>query len=239
MADKEKELVELDAKEVDSDIEKEGVDIDSNTPKPKEEQKVELDLDDAPFLEEEEDEEKEPEKEEKVDEEIEEEKETEEEKEEPPKKKKKIILIAIIALVGLLCVALIFFFIRGGKKEEEKKKLPPKSVAVKEKPPPPKPKTFQLALRPFWIDYKIKNGHRYLHLSLLVEYTDGRLNWEFRRKGIVIRDAIYYYLKNKDFSFFLDKRNLSVLKKEIMTIIDQYLVYGKIKRIYLQNYLIE
>ena len=237
MVDKEKELVELDAKEVDSDIEKEGVDIDSNTPKPKEEKKVELDLDDAPFLEEEEEEEPE-EVVEKVEEEKEVEKETEEEKEEPTKKKKKIILIAIIALVGLLCVALIFFFIGRGQKKEKKKELPPKSVAVKEKPPP-NPKTFQLALRPFWIDYKIDNGHRYLHLSLLVEYTDGRLSWEFRRKGIVIRDAIYYYLKNKDFSFFLDKRNLSVLKKEIMTIIDQYLVYGKIKRIYLQNYLIE
>jgi len=237
----EKEL-ELDAKEIDADIDEREDEAEKNVPS-KAEQKVELDLDDAPFLEEEVEEEKEEEKkesepqEEKDEEEVKEEQKTEDLK----SKKKKLILLG--AAVGILVVAglIAFLFLKGEKKEppKEEKKVPEKKVEVKEKPPPPKPKMIQLTLRPFWVDYPVKNGHRYLHLVLILSYEESRLNWELLRKRIVIRDALYYYLKNKKIDFFLKKENIPVLKKDILSIINQYLVYGKIKEIYLKDYLIE
>ncbi len=237
----EKEL-ELDAKEIDADLDDVG-DNEEKKDSSKAEQKVELDLDDAPFLEEEEEEEDKEEEEKKGSEakEGKEEETKEEETEDSKSKRKKIILLG--AAVGILVVAglIIFLFLKGEKKEppKEEKKLPEKKIEVKEKPPPPKPKMIQLTLRPFWVDYPVENGHRYLHIVLILSYEESRLNWELTRKRIVIRDALYYYLKNKKIEFFLKKENIPVLKKDILSIINQYLVYGKIKEIYLKDYLVE
>ena len=235
----EEEKVELDVKEVSSDTEEDKENGEMLISRA--EQKVELDLDDAPFLEEVEEKEEEPEPIEEVEPEEKEEKIKieEEEKQETPKKKKKLILFGILFLIILLGIAAFFLF-RGEKKEQKKEEqIPPKPVVVQEQPPPPPPKLYQFSLRPFWIDYKVNNGHRFLHLTLVLEYDVDILNWELKRKNIVIRDALYYYLKNKNFNFLLDKKNIPVLKKEITTIIDQYLGHGKIKHLYLQNYLIE
>ena len=237
----EKEL-ELDAEEINADLDDVNDEEEKKAPS-KAEQKVELDLDDAPFLEEEVEEEKEeeekaePETEEDKEEEVKEEQEIEDLK----SKRKKIILLG--ATVGILIVAalIVFLFLKGEKKEPSKqeKKIPEKKVEVKEKPPSPKPKMIQLTLRPFWVDYPVENGHRYLHIVLILSYEESRLNWELTRKRIVIRDALYYYLKNKKIDFFLKKENIPVLKKDILSIINQYLVYGRIKEIYLKDYLVE
>ncbi len=235
----EKEL-ELDAKEIDLESEEEGQQDAATTPSSKAEQKVELDLDDAPFLEEEE--EKEEQEEEKKEEVKEEKKEEVKEEEAPePKKKKKIIfLIAGAVILILIAVSVYFLFFKKEKKKEIKEQKPPeKKIEVKEKPPPPKPKLIQLTLRPFWVDYPLEKGHAYLHLTLVLSYEKGQMTWELIRKRIVIRDAIYYYLKNKKFNFFLNKKNIPLLKKDIKSIINQYLVYGKIKKIYFKDYLIE
>jgi len=236
----EKEL-ELDAKEIDADLDDVNDEEEKKVPS-KAEQKVELDLDDAPFLEEELEEEKEEEKAEpETEEDKEEEVKEEQEIEDLKSKRKKIILLG--AAVGVLVVAalIVFLFLKGEKKEppKEEKKIPEKKVEVKEKPPPPKPKMIQLTLRPFWVDYPVENGHRYLHIVLILSYEESRLNWELLRKRIVIRDALYYYLKNKKIDFFLKKENIPVLKKDILSIINQYLVYGRIKEIYLKDYLVE
>lgn len=236
----EKEL-ELDAEEINPDLDDVNDEEEKKAPS-KAEQKVELDLDDAPFLEEEVEEEKE--EEEKAEPETKEDKEEAKEKQETKdlkSKRKKIILLG--ATVGILIVAalIVFLFLKGEKKEplKQEKKIPEKKVEVKEKPPPPKPKMIQLTLRPFWVDYPVENGHRYLHIVLILSYEESRLNWELLRKRIVIRDALYYYLKNKKIDFFLKKENIPVLKKDILSIINQYLVYGRIKEIYLKDYLVE
>ncbi|GAB6888277.1 hypothetical protein JCM13304A_17760 [Desulfothermus okinawensis JCM 13304] len=243
----EKEL-ELDVKEIDEELDEVLSDKSESSPvgeikktPSRPEQKVELDLDDAPFLEEELEEEK---KEEEVKQEIEEKKKEEvSEKEEEDTslgRKKKIIFLGIGGGVILVAALLFFFFFKGEKAPpKEEKKAPEKKIEVKEKPPPPKPRVEQLTLRPFWVDYPVADGHRYLHITLILSYESGSLSWELNRKRIVIRDAVYYYLKNKNFEFFLKKENIPLLKNDILSIINQYLVYGKIKKIYLKDYLIE
>ncbi len=228
--------VELDTKEVDANIEEE----EKEKVISRAEQKVELDLDDAPFLEELEEEKEEkgpPEAKEKSETQPKEIEEKKEQKEEESKKKKKLIIIIASGLSLLLIAGALYFFLTP--KKEEKPPPPPKEVKVQEKPPPPKPEIIQYSFRPFWVDYDLKNEHKYLHLTLTIEYTEKRINWELLQKNIVIRDAIYYYLKNKDINFFLDKKNIPTLKQDLMSIINQYLGYGKVNAIYLKDFLIE
>lgn len=228
--------VKLDTKKLDEEVN----DTEEKKAPAKAEQKVELDLDDAPFLEDVE-EEKEEEKKSQTEEEKTEEKEEkteEEEKEEEPKKKKKVIIFIALGLCILLISGGLYFFLTKSK-EEKPPPPPPRQVKVQEKPPPPKPEAIQYSFRPFWVDYKVNNEHRFLHLTLTIEYIEKRINWELVQKNIVIRDEIYYYLKNKDINFFSDKKNIQTLKQDLMAIINQYLGYGKISAIYLKDFLIE
>ncbi len=232
MAEEEKELT-LDAEEIVDDLPS------GETASSRAQQKVELDLDDAPFLEEEEEEEEEEKEEAK--EEREEEPSVGEEKkeEEKPRSKKKLIIIIAVVVIILAAIGGFFLF-RGGKKEKTKKPLPKKekTVKVKEKVPPPPPNVYHFTLRPFWVQYQIKNGYRFLHITLVLSYDNDRVDWELKRKLIVIRDAIYYYLKNKDLNFMLNKKNFEAIKKDLIAIVDQYLSNGKLKEIYFQNYVI-
>ncbi len=202
-------------------------------------QKVELDLDDAPFLQEEEEEEEEKEEAPPEEKKPPEDAEVEKKEEERPGGKKKLIIIGGAALLVVVAVAAFFFF-RGGEKKKPVQEKPKKekTVKVKEKVPPPPPNIYHLKLRAFWVPYKFKDGYRFLHLTLVLSYDNDRVDWELKRKVIVIRDAIYYYLKNKDLDFMLNKKNFGSIKKDLIAIVDQYLTNGKLKDIYFQNYVI-
>ncbi len=231
MAEDDKELT-LDAQEIVDDLPS------GDATSSRAQQKVELDLDDAPFLEEEEEEEEEEEKKEEKEEEEAPAPEVEKKEEKPRSKKKLIIIISLV--VVLLAAAAGFFLLRGKKKEKTQKPAPAKekTVKVKEKVPPPPPNVYHLTLRPFWVQYTVKNGYRFLHLTLVLSYTSDRVDWELKRKLIVIRDAIYYYLKNKNLDFMLNKKNFESIKKDLLAIVDQYLSNGKLKEIYFQDYVI-
>jgi flagellar FliL protein len=55
----------------------------------------------------------------------------------------------------------------------------------------------------------------------------------------VIRDAIYYYLKNKPFSFLADNKNMDLLKRDLAGIISENLMTEKINEVLLDNYIIK
>ncbi len=208
-------------------------------------QKVELDLDDAPFLEEEEEEKEEKREEKPVEEHLkEEEKEIEEEKEKKPSpfwKKWWFFLILGIVFVGILVFIILKPFKHVKKTPEEPTKLEklekPKEIIKPEKPPkPPKEK---VSLTPFIIEYQYKGKVRWLNLQFMLVVSGRFIVWEINRKMRILRDAIYYYFKNKELTFLTDKKNVKKIKKDLKTILNQYLDKGKIEEVLIQKYLLE
>ncbi|WP_462325337.1 flagellar basal body-associated FliL family protein [Desulfoplanes sp.] len=206
--------------------------------------KVELDLDDAIFLDEEEEEESEdssppPDK-----------AESSEKKEKAAKKltgfslwrSKKILFIAIPFLLGVAAtLAWVMLKPEPGPPPPEQpaqEEAPPQRQEVA--PPPPVELTgFTISLDPFWVEHETNGTYRFLSCQFAFPVKGDVLKHEINKKRIILRDAVYYYLRNKDLLFLRDKNNVEKLKKDLLEIINQYLGNGQIEEILIQDYRVE
>lgn len=196
--------------------------------------KVELDLDDAPFLEDEEEEE------------------AEEEAPPPPQEieaKPKLDLKALLrdrrVQIGLggglfLLLALILTLLFWPEKEE----LPPPTLP--EVAPAPLeeeaalPPEHIVAFKPFWVEHVDEDGNvRLLYFKFSALTTNEKLAWELTHKTLVLRDAVFYYLKNKDLRFLADKSQARQLKTDLLGVINQYLNVDQVEELLIEEYLVK
>jgi len=215
--------------------------------------KVELDLDDAPFLEE-------P-KEEKTQEKI-----TEPEKPAPasprPKaaetvplkgvltklqalladKKKRVILGGGLVFVIFFLPLLLLFTL--GEKEK-----PPKLAAreperivisgVPEREEAPAGPKFLYRLGGFFIEYRGSEGElRFVHASFAIPTDNPALFAELRVKEVVIRDAIFYYLRNKPLTALAEPASRDLLKADLITVLNEHLSSEKVQELFFEEYLV-
>ncbi len=198
--------------------------------------KVELDLEDAPFLDEEE--------------------ETEADKEPKPPldlgggapqkkglaallKNKKLLIGGGLGLL-LLVTALIFLMRPSAKEEAPPPPTPPPVEAQPEPAKPPEPEAIVVSWDPFWIEHTDTNGTvRFLVCKFSASTISEKLAWEIKHKQLVLRDAIYYFLRNKDLTFLSDKTNVEVLKKDLLSVINQYLANGQLDDLLIEEYLVK
>lgn len=210
---------------------------------PKALQKVDLDLDDAPFLD---DEPEEPAPESEPETSPFDEPAQEEAK--PASKKRLIILVAV--LIILLAGGAAFFLLR--------KKAPPPPVKaptppVEEAPvapplppepppgPPPKPKEERIIkLAPFLVELTDAQGRTHLMSVRFAAATyEASAELEFKRNRIVVRDAVYYYLKNKPMEFYTDKQNAESLKKDVLSVINQFVGVQPLDNLLIEDLLVK
>jgi len=200
-------------------------------------QKVDLDLDDAPFLEDEDEEE-----------EIEEvEVETPflpEDKGRPRPGlvallKNKFVLMGLGVILILLIVIVILLL-----REPEAPPPPPPPQVEETAPPEPEPEVPEtpqilIKLDPFLIEQRDEAGKiRFLEVTVLLSTEDEGLARQFKQETFAVRNALYYYLKNKDLQFLSDKENSEKLKKELLVIINQYMGFGQFDTLMFEQYLV-
>lgn len=198
-------------------------------------QKVDLDLDDAPFLEDEEEEEEAPHVQEET---------PLFEQEEPGRKfdlgalfKNRLFLIAL----GVILLLLVIIFVLLLREPEAPPLPPPPPRAPAASPQAETPATPEILIRldPFLIEQRDKdNVIRFLEVRVLVSTTDDGLARQFKQETYTVRNAIFYYLKNKDLQFLSDKENSDKLKQELLAIINQYMGFGQFDTILFEQYLV-
>ncbi|MFO7595173.1 MAG: flagellar basal body-associated FliL family protein [Desulfocurvibacter africanus] len=212
-------------------------------------QKVELDLDDAPFLDE-------PE-EEAAPQEFFAEAQAEELTIAAPKpenafikllkdKKLRLLLLALL-LLALLTLTTVKFILPVIELKEvaqvEVKPVPEEEVEEPAPPPPPtvpEVQEFVLGLEPFWVEKVDAKGQvHFLHLKFAFTSLSPALENEVKIKALLLRDAIYYYLKNKDFEFLADTKNIEALKADLVSVLNQYLGNDQLDTIYVEKYLVQ
>ncbi len=208
--------------------------------------KVELDIEDAPFLQEP-DEPKPPAK--------------EPERPAPtqpaatPKEKKtsafKLKLAALLAnkkrlaiigggLVLVLLAPLVVSLVLSGKSapppQEPVRKLVPDEPVRENTPAGPK---FLFKGEPFLIERRGSEGEiRFLRCRFTIPTDNPSLYAELQAKNIAVRDAIYYYLNNKPVTFLSDSTQTEVLKKDLISVINEHLTSEKIQELYIEDYLV-
>ncbi|WP_320008903.1 flagellar basal body-associated FliL family protein [Maridesulfovibrio sp.] len=225
---------------IDDDSES-GEETQSSAPVSKAAQKVELDLDDAPFLEDEDEEDDIPEEEP-------EELATLEQAPVQKKSKTKLFIFIGIGVIILLLAAILvklFFFDsppppkKDVAAEETMEEIPMEIPEEAPPPPPEEPGVTLLRMDAFWIEQKDKDNHtRFLVARFALTTTDERVVAEYGRKTLVLRDAVYFYLKNKDLQFLSDEKNVEKLKKDLLMVINQYIVAGEFEKILFEEYLV-
>ncbi len=200
--------------------------------------KVELDLDDAPFL-----------------------KKEEEPRPQPPartvsrppaapaaaasdagaRKKKLIILAAVAGLLVLLGAAAVWWFLLrspAAPPPPPPGALQPQVITVPSQTVPPPPVESLKALDPFWVENKDAQGHsHFLICTFSIVSDDPQAEQEIDRHMLVIRDAIYFYLRSKTFETLLDAKEVEGMKKDIVDTINNYLTRYKAKDVLFESYL--
>ncbi|GFK92548.1 hypothetical protein NNJEOMEG_00373 [Fundidesulfovibrio magnetotacticus] len=212
----------------------------STTGSPRALQKVELDLDDAPFLEEEEELPPPP--------------------EELPKapapqplgdvpvklplwKNKKVILGAAALLLILIGFCGWWFFLRADEPPPPPPPPPPVVEPPKpvEPPPPPPPADIFVPMAPFLVEKSDEKGAtKILSLKVKLVYKeDPRLAQEIQAKTFSLRDGLYYNLKNKSFALLTDKDSVEQLRDELRGVVNNYLNTGQIDQILFEELLVK
>ncbi|WP_308735859.1 flagellar basal body-associated FliL family protein [Humidesulfovibrio sp.] len=202
-------------------------------------QKVDLDLDDAPFLEEEEEVKPEPQTpKEAVSL-------TEAEAEKPaPRDRKKLIIIGAAALVLVLALGVaakfLFFKAKPATVAEPSAHTAPQDNATQAEAAPPELPEIQLRLEPFWVEQKGEGDEvRFLIARILLGTHEPAVAKDFESRMMQGRNAIYYYLKNKDVQFLADEKNAEKLKSELLLVVNQYVSDGKFETLLFEEYVVK
>lgn len=151
--------------------------------------------------------------------------------------KRPLLLIAAGVLLFVLGGLVVYFLL------PTKEAAPPTAS-----PPPPKEekKTHQekpitlhtIPFEPFLVEYDQNGTTRFLTCKFSISGIPDILEWEVRRKKIILRDAVYYYLRNKGISFLSDAKNAEKLKEDILSVMNQYLGNGQIETLLIDEYVI-
>lgn len=193
-------------------------------------QKVQLDIDDALFLDTEE--EKLPAEKEKAP--------VVEAPPPPPLKfwqRKPVQISAGVLLLLLLAVVAYFYFMAAP---------PPPPAAVNEPTvivvPSPQSITgepeFLIKFAPFMVEQRDGGTVHFLQANFTAITRSKEAASEAQNKVLVLRDAIFYYLRNKTHQFLIEPSSAAVIKQDLLDVVNGYLAKGKIDNFLFENYLL-
>lgn len=201
----------------------------------KKNEKVELDIEDAPFL-------KEEAKQESAESEAESVEETKADDDLAKKKKKKKLMIIAGGAVLLLVLGAgaAWFLLKGSPAPpppsiEETK---PEVIVVPSKKgnavAPDLVKDFDRFVVPVGETLSTTN---FLICKFSTVTKNPGLENELDQKMILLRDSVYFYLRSKSYDFLLDPNNAEEIKKDLVAILNDYLSTGKLSDVLLDTYL--
>ncbi|MFO7727247.1 MAG: flagellar basal body-associated FliL family protein [Desulfonatronovibrio sp.] len=203
-------------------------------------EKVELDLDDAPFL----DEEEVPEEKEEEPHKIAAEKEKpvpslEREKKYLPaiwKNRKIQASIGVLLILALLASVFLFFLKDRPHPPEapEEADVPPEVV---EEPEPVYEELIDF--KPFMIELRDGENIQFLYSKFSFPAQSEEMAREINDKSIILRDSIYYYLRSQEAIFLRNKDNSDKIKNDILSVVNQYLSTGRVQDLLIEEYLVK
>ena len=165
-------------------------------------------------------------------------------KEEPKKGgKKKLIIIIAAALVLLLAGggAGYFFLVHKPKQEEIKRKQEEESKAAALIKPVPEEADIgpMVEIKEFVVNIIGEDAAHYVKASLSLELDKDTTQEEVTKRMPQIRDAILLLIGNKTFEELQDLQGKNQVKAELKSKINSFLKTGKIKNVYLTDFVVQ
>lgn len=193
--------------------------------------KVELDLDDAPFL-------QEPKEASPAVAEGESAPAMPDEAGAKAGKKKKLLTLAGAAVVLLLILgaAVWWFFLRTPPPSDV---IEPEVIVV----PTPSVETPQndyvKELAPFLVPRNDNGKMSFLVCKFSALSKSPQVGSEMDQKMISLRDAMYYYLRSKSDAYLMDPANAPTIKQDLTAVLNDYLTQGRVEDVLFESYLNE
>ncbi|MDD4700757.1 MAG: flagellar basal body-associated FliL family protein [Desulfovibrio sp.] len=193
--------------------------------------KVDLDLDDAPFLKEQDagtpavaDEKNLP---------------AEETAAPGAKKKTKLLVIggAAVVLLLVLGAAAWWFFLRTPPTPPAE--IKPEVIVVPSSPKASQPAEYVKELGHFVVPRNVNGVTRFLVCKFSTISKSAGVSAEMDHKMISLRDALYFYLSGKSDGYLLNPANAVTIKGDLTSILNDYLTQGRIDDVLFESYLNE
>lgn len=145
------------------------------------------------------------------------------------------LLIIIIAAFSYL------FFVRKDAPPapppiaEKDQTTVPESVAQSEKT-----QEYAVSFEPFWVEQTDAEGNiRFLIFKFSASSKDEKVRWEANNKILLLRDAVFYYLRHKNLTFLSDKENVTIMKQDLLGILNGHLSTGMMDTLHIESYLVK
>lgn len=158
----------------------------------------------------------------------------------PPKKSKKKLIIAG-ALAGVLLLgggAGAYIFLFSGPPPPPPPK-PPVIVVPSEQAEAPKNPVFTITTLPFVLELKDETGQRRFLTASFALITENVLIYhEIDEKMMTIRDAMYYYMRTQSYNFLNLPSNSEQMRADMLEAINSKLLNGKLESLYFNTFVI-
>jgi flagellar protein FliL len=157
-----------------------------------------------------------------------------------PKKKKLFLIIGLIAVVLLAGGGTTAFFLLKKEPPAKETKDPAKhGAATPEHGQPAADIGPQVNIEEFIVNIISGDAAHYVKVSLTVELTNEEVKGEVEKRMPQIRDAILLLIGNKTFEELQDLQGKKQLKAEITGKMNSFLKAGKVKAIYITNFVVQ
>jgi len=91
----------------------------------------------------------------------------------------------------------------------------------------------------FQVEYSLDGKIRFLTCRISIPGTTEVMRAEFQAKKIFLRDGIYRYLKNSPLSFLATPEESEKMKADIATVVNQIIKSGQVSEILLEEYVVK
>lgn len=153
--------------------------------------------------------------------------------------KKRLAIIGGAAGVLLLAPLILMLFLPGKKPPPSAE---PERIVQSASPPredaPPGPK-FLYKAEDFFVPLRGTEGEiRFLRCRFSIPTENQQLYAELMAKNIAVRDSIYYYLSHKPLTFLSDQASREELKKDLISVVNEHVSAEKIAELFIEDYLV-
>ncbi|MDR1360131.1 MAG: flagellar basal body-associated FliL family protein [Deltaproteobacteria bacterium] len=153
-------------------------------------------------------------------------------------KKKLLAASGACLLLGLGALAVNFFLFS----EEKPAPAGPTRVVLPSQPQAnatEQPPVYMVNWEPFMVEQRGEEGEiRFLYCRFTTPTDNPILQSELEAKKVVVRDAIYYYLSNKPLTFLSDLDKQQSLKADIISVINEHVSSAKLSELYFEEYMV-
>ena len=96
-----------------------------------------------------------------------------------------------------------------------------------------------VSFAPFEVEYTRNDKIHFLVCKFTVYKVSEKMMLEMQVKSILLRDAVYRYLKNTDLTLLENPENAEQVKKNLATVLNQVLKSGKVNELLFDEYLVK